>query len=72
MLRLELEAQVANAQAEVEAMAADLAVEQGLPLTPNGAAQAVPAADAPDAETPAVAAAVDGASDDHEDEAPPA
>jgi hypothetical protein len=71
MLRLELEAQVANAQAEVEAMAADLAVERGLPLTPDGAAEAVAAAEAPDAETAAVAAAVDGASDDDKD-APPA
>jgi hypothetical protein len=32
MLRLELEAQVANAQAEVEAMAADAAIESGRPL----------------------------------------
>ena len=32
MLRLELEAQVANAQAEVEAMAADAALENGTPL----------------------------------------
>jgi hypothetical protein len=32
MLRLELEAQVANAQAEVEAMAADAAIENGTPL----------------------------------------
>ena len=32
MLRLELEAQVANAQAEVEAMAADAAIESGTPL----------------------------------------
>jgi len=38
MLRLELEAQVANAQAEVEAMAADAAVEEGKPLTPASAA----------------------------------
>src|SRR5690242_20452011 len=33
MLRLELEAQVANAQAEVEALAADAAVDGGQPLT---------------------------------------
>jgi hypothetical protein len=38
MLRLELEAQVANAQAEVEAMAADAAVEEGKPLTPASSA----------------------------------
>ncbi len=48
MLRLELEAQVANAQAEVEAMAADAAVEGGTPLAPmppeadRAAADAVP------------------------------
>jgi len=45
MLRLELEAQVANAQAEVEAMAADAAVEEGRPipleaLEPNALADA--------------------------------
>jgi hypothetical protein len=34
MLRLELEAQVANAQAEVEALAADAALEGGRPLAP--------------------------------------
>jgi hypothetical protein len=34
MLRLELEAHVANAQAEVEAMAADAAVEEGRSLAP--------------------------------------
>src|SRR5262249_45565702 len=32
MLRLELEAQVANAQAEVEAMAADEAIADGAPI----------------------------------------
>jgi len=34
MLRLELEAQVANAEAEVESMAADAAVEEGRSLAP--------------------------------------
>jgi hypothetical protein len=77
MLRLELEAQVANAQAEVESMAADLAVEQGLPLTPNGAADAVASAEADDAEPGAADGAPDaeaaaGAPADHDDEAPPA
>lgn len=38
MLRLELEAQVANAQAEVEAMAADAALETGAPLDLSGMA----------------------------------
>ncbi len=33
MLRLELDAQVANAQAEVESMAADAALESGRPMT---------------------------------------
>ncbi len=63
MLRLELEAQVANAQAEVEAMAADAAIESGVPLKsieqmveaadvadgmdPNAAAQLAPLAAAP-------------------------
>jgi hypothetical protein len=42
MLRLELEAQVANAQAEVESLAADAAVETGQSLaTPESAAGAV-------------------------------
>jgi hypothetical protein len=35
MLRLELEAQLTNAQAEVEAMAADAAVEEGRSLEPR-------------------------------------
>ena len=35
MLRLELEAQVANAQAEVGAMAADAALEEGRSLAPS-------------------------------------
>ena len=51
MLRLELEAQVANAQAEVEAMAADAALENGTPL------------DLPDDVAEAEAAADDGAAD---------
>ncbi|MBA2382817.1 MAG: hypothetical protein H0V73_11970 [Chloroflexi bacterium] len=60
MLRLELEAQVANAQAEVESMAADDAVEEGRSLEPHAAeAVAAPA-------EPAIADA------DHPDEAPPA
>jgi hypothetical protein len=54
MLRLELEAQVANAQAEVESMAADVAVERGRRLAP-------PTADAgdPDAVETEIAATDD-------------
>ncbi len=57
MLRLELEAQVANAQAEVEAMAADAAIEQGRPI-PREAVQpdAVAAVAVDDAPADAVAA----------------
>ena len=47
MLRLELEAQVANAQAEVEAMAADAAIESGTPL--KSVEQMVEQADSPTA-----------------------
>ena len=71
MLRLELEAEVANAQAEVESMAADAAVEEGRSLEPRAAADA---ADAP-AATPApaveAAPAPEAAAADA-DEAPPA
>jgi hypothetical protein len=82
MLRLELEAQVANAQAEVESMAADAAVEGGLSLAlPSaeaepeahgdadeiGAAAGTEPTTADTAPTPAAAAG-----DDHPDEAPPA
>ena len=74
MLRLELEAQVANAQAEVESMAADAAIEQGRPLVAGApAADAPGAADAPAAPA-ANAAPADLAPDpaDHEVDAPPA
>ena len=72
MLRLSLEAQVANAQAEVESMAADEAIETGRSL----AAPAGTVADAADAGDDADAdASPDGsaapAPTDH-DEAPPA
>ena len=63
MLRLELEAQVANAQAEVEALAADAAVEGGRPLTPP------PEGVGAEPEAPAEAASSASASDG---EAPPA
>ena len=63
MLRLELEAQVANAQAEVESMAADDAVEEGRSLEPVASASAEPDAGVADD------ASADG---DHTDEAPPA
>src|SRR3954454_23182462 len=58
MLRLELEAQVANAQAEVEAMAADEAIEEGRPIA------------APEA--PADASVVAAEESASADEAPPA
>jgi hypothetical protein len=55
MLRLELEAQVANAQAEVEALAADAAVEAaatgGRPSVPSADSSAPPSPEpAPDAD----------------------
>jgi hypothetical protein len=64
ILRLELEAQVANAQAEVEAMAADAALEEGGDLAPPDAtaddggepAEAAAAAAPGDADEEAVAA----------------
>ena len=54
MLRLELEAQVANAQAEVEAMAADAAIESGTPL--KSVEEMVEEADVADGLDPATAA----------------
>jgi len=54
MLRLELEAQVANAQAEVEAMAADAAIESGTPL--RSVEEMVEEADVADGLDPATAA----------------
>jgi len=71
MLRLELEAQVANAQAEVEAMAADAAIESGTPVEPAQPAEATddntpgPAsADAPIANASGVPAADAGTGTD--------
>ena len=66
MLRLELEAQVANAQAEVEALAADAAVEEGTSLAPLAASEA-----AEDATVLDAAATAAEAPDDRE-HAPPA
>jgi hypothetical protein len=54
MLRLELEAQVAHAQAEVEAMAADEALESGKPV--KSIEEMVEAADVADGVDPAAAA----------------
>jgi len=75
ILRLELEAQVANAQAEVEAMAADAAVEEGVALdlaaaTESAAAETpdLPVAEAP--EEPAAEAS--SAAEPDADENPPA
>lgn len=45
ILRLELEAQVANAQAEVESMQADAALDEGVPLDLHGAAETAAAPD---------------------------
>jgi hypothetical protein len=58
MLRLELEAQLANAEAETAALTADAAVEEGRPLADAAGA-------APTEESAAAAVPV-------EDEAPPA
>jgi hypothetical protein len=68
MLRLELQAQVANAQAEVESMAADEAVEHNRSLAARSVDEAAPAPDAVDADE--AAASEPAAPDD--DEAPPA
>jgi hypothetical protein len=67
MLRLELQAQVANAQAEVESMAADEAVEHGRSL----AGPSTDDAAANDAEPAPTAEAAEAAAD-VADEAPPA
>lgn len=85
MLRLELEAQVANAQAEVESLAADAALEEGRSLAPAETAEAAVAVDAEaalataPATASAAAAPVDAAGPPPEpagmhteDEAPPA
>jgi hypothetical protein len=62
ILRLELEAQVANLQAEAGAMAAEAAVESGVPIEFPGPATPDAAAPTPDAPaTPDAAPAVDAA-----------
>jgi len=73
MLRLELEAQVANAQAEVESMVADAAVEEGRSLaapTADAGDEAAAAGPAADTADPGAATADDPAT--REDDAPPA
>ena len=83
MLRLELEAQVANAQAEVESMAADEAIEQGRSLEPRAdsdaadTAEAAPVSEGEPAEDQAPAEAASESADNADtaadsDEAPPA
>jgi hypothetical protein len=78
ILRLELEAQVANAQAEVEAMAADAAVEEGDALDQAGASEAESAEATEATEAPAAPEAVAGVdaaatgSDPNSEESPPA
>jgi hypothetical protein len=78
MLRLELEAQVANAQAEVESLAADAAVEQGAILDLSGLPEMADPVEAADetaitdeaAPEPAVASAA--TTDPEPDDRPPA
>jgi hypothetical protein len=71
MLRLELEAQVANAQAEVEAMAADAALENGTPLDlPGDVAEAEAAAEEGAAEVAAQVEDEAAAAEAIADEAP--
>ena len=76
MLRLSLEAQVANAQAEVESMAADEAIVSGRSLAAPAetvADEAEADGDAPDsATTDAIADGSDVAAPADHDEAPPA
>ena len=77
MLRLEIEAQLTNAQAEVESLAADAAIEEGRSLEPIAelAADDDPAAlvAAFDPEiTGAESVPPDAIEDDRRDEAPPA
>jgi hypothetical protein len=79
MLRRELEAQVANAQAEVESMVADAAVEDGRSLAPSDAAvgdeaasEAADVAPAQAAQAAAATPADDAAAGRPDDEAPPA
>ena len=63
MLRLELEAQVANAQAEVESMAADAAIEGDAPVRAADSSEATDGA-ATDAVTESLSADAVGASAD--------
>src|SRR5258706_625807 len=73
MLRLELQAQMANAQAEVESMAADDAVGHNRPMAARSADDAASGDDAepgPAVEAAGAADAVESAADDAE--APPA
>jgi hypothetical protein len=75
MLRLELEAQVANAQAEVESMAADAAVEEGavldLPGAPEPHAADAAVAGADDDATEADAESDGSTADSDGDDSPP-
>jgi hypothetical protein len=73
MLRLELEAQIANAEAETNAMTADAALEEGRSLAP--ADRSVADGDPTDAEDGAVVAEsipAESAAESSADEAPPA
>jgi hypothetical protein len=72
MLRLELQAQVANAQAEVESMAADEAVEHNRSLAAPLATDAPEADGEAEASEPEVSEPAAAAESDAADEAPPA
>ena len=72
MLRLELAAQVANAEAEVGAMNADAAVEEGRSLAPVDGSDETAASSKLAAAEAAHAAGSDDANGDQGDEAPPA
>jgi hypothetical protein len=69
MLRLELEAQLTNAQAEVESLAADAAIEEGRSFERVAAAASGAAVEPEARETDA---AVDSTEPERRDEAPPA
>ena len=69
MLRLELEAQLANAEAETAAMSAEVAVEAGHSLAPG---DAVPATEPVSVAEPAMSGDDEASADPAPDEAPPA
>ena len=72
MLRLELQAQVANAQAEAESMAADDAVEHNRSLAAPIVAEATQADGAAEVSEPEAVEPATASEPDHAGEAPPA